>query len=187
LSKSESVPGAETIFMTGEGALSFVDTNVLAYAFDKSSSPKKRVAQRLMNELMDEDRLRVSTQVLQELFVTLTRKVIQRCSSEDALAVLDDLAPAGGRLCGDSSGLGRPSAAFLLGCVGCGCGGADRLDGAVDRGFERWAGDSRRASHQPVRGVIDPCWPSHPAPQAVYGNIVFASNNANLTRTEAGG
>jgi len=33
---------------------------------------------------MDEDRLRVSTQVLLELFVTLTRKVSQRCSSEEA-------------------------------------------------------------------------------------------------------
>ncbi len=77
--------------MTGERALSFVDTNVLVYAFDKSSSPKKRVAERLMNELMEEDRLRVSTQVLQELFVTLTRKVSQPCSSEEALAVLEDL------------------------------------------------------------------------------------------------
>jgi predicted nucleic acid-binding protein len=77
--------------MTGERALSFVDTNVLVYAFDKSSSPKKRVAQRLLNELMEEDRLRVSTQVLQELFVTLTRKVTQRCSSEEALTVLEDL------------------------------------------------------------------------------------------------
>jgi predicted nucleic acid-binding protein len=78
--------------MTGERALSFVDTNVLLYAFDKSSSPKKRVAQRLMNELMEEDRLRVSTQVLQELFVTLTKKVSQPCSGEKALAVLEDLA-----------------------------------------------------------------------------------------------
>jgi predicted nucleic acid-binding protein len=75
--------------MTGERALSFVDTNVLVYAFDKSSSPKKRVAQRLMNELMEEDRLRVSTQVLQELFVTLTKKVSQPCSGEKALAVLE--------------------------------------------------------------------------------------------------
>jgi predicted nucleic acid-binding protein len=77
--------------MTGENALSFVDTNVLVYAFDHSASPKKRVAERLMNELMQEDRLRVSTQVLQELFVTLTRKVRQPCSIEEALAVLDDL------------------------------------------------------------------------------------------------
>jgi predicted nucleic acid-binding protein len=77
--------------MSGERALSFVDTNVLVYGFDKSSSPKKLVAQRLLNELMEEDRLRVSTQVLQELFVTLTRKVSQRCSSEEALTVLEDL------------------------------------------------------------------------------------------------
>jgi predicted nucleic acid-binding protein len=77
--------------MTGERAVSFVDTNVLVYAFDKTSSPKKRVAQRLIDELMEEDRLRVSTQVLQELFVTLTRKVTQHCSGEEALAVLDDL------------------------------------------------------------------------------------------------
>ena len=78
--------------MTGERAVGFVDTNVLVYAFDKSTTPKKRVAQRLMSELMDEDRLRVSTQVLQELFVTLTRKVSQPCSSDEALAVLEDLA-----------------------------------------------------------------------------------------------
>jgi predicted nucleic acid-binding protein len=75
--------------MTGE--VSFVDTNVLVYAFEKGSSAKKRIAQRLMNELMDGDRLRVSTQVLQELFVTLTRKATQRCSSKAALAVLEDL------------------------------------------------------------------------------------------------
>ena len=68
--------------MTAERAPCFVDTNVLVYAFDKSSSPKKRIAQRLMNRLMTEDTLRVSTQVLQELFVTLTSKVSQRCSSE---------------------------------------------------------------------------------------------------------
>ena len=77
--------------MTAEKPLGFVDTNVLVYAFDKSSSPKKLVAQRLMNELMEEDRMRVSTQVLQELYVTLTTKVSRRCSSEEALAVLEDL------------------------------------------------------------------------------------------------
>ena len=78
--------------MSGERAPSFVDTNVLVYAFDKSGSPKNQLAQRLMNELMEEDRLRLSTQVLQELFVALTRKVSQRCSSGEALAVLEDLA-----------------------------------------------------------------------------------------------
>jgi len=77
--------------MTVDGPASFVDTNVLMYAFDKSDSPKKRIAQQLINRLMGEDRLRVSTQVLQELFVALTRKVSQRCSSKEALEVLDDV------------------------------------------------------------------------------------------------
>ena len=65
--------------MSGEKPPAFVDTNVLVYAFDKSSTPKKRIAQQLMHELMEQGRLRVSTQVLQELFVTLTGKVSQCC------------------------------------------------------------------------------------------------------------
>ena len=69
----------------------FVDTNVLVYAFDKSSSPKKLVAQQLLNKLMENDQFRVSTQVLQELFVTLTRKVSQPCSIREALEILEDL------------------------------------------------------------------------------------------------
>ena len=77
--------------MVDERPLSFVDTNILVYAFDKSHSIKQRIAERLMTDLMEADRLRLSTQVLQELFVTLTRKVSQRCSSQEALAVLEDL------------------------------------------------------------------------------------------------
>ena len=84
--------GPATIFMSDDRALAFVDTNVLVYALDNRNSPKKRVAQRLLNELMDSDRLRVSTQVLQELFVTLTRKVAQPCSNDEAAGVLEDLA-----------------------------------------------------------------------------------------------
>lgn len=73
--------------------LAFVDTNVLVYAFDKNPSPtpKKQIALRLVKELMEQDRLRVSTQILQELFVTLTRKVAHRSSTEEALAALKDL------------------------------------------------------------------------------------------------
>ncbi len=77
--------------MTAERLLSFADTNILVYAFDWSGSPKKRIAQRLLNELMGDDRLRVSTQVLQELFVTLTRKAKPPCPTDEALGVLEDL------------------------------------------------------------------------------------------------
>ena len=80
------------ISMTGERTGAFVDTNVLVYAFEKTSSPKKRVAQQLISELMKDNRLHLSTQVFQELFVTLTRKVRLPCRSEEAMAVLEDLA-----------------------------------------------------------------------------------------------
>jgi predicted nucleic acid-binding protein len=78
--------------MNDDGEPAFVDTNVLVYAFDKGGSSKQQIAQQLIGELMDQERLRVSTQVLQELFVTLTRKVKRPCSSAEALAVLEDLA-----------------------------------------------------------------------------------------------
>lgn len=93
---------------------------MLVSAFDKSSSPKKRIAQRLMNELMEEDRLRLSTRVLQELFVT--KKVSQRCSSEEALAGAGrsgSLAPDSDRLRSDSSGsrVSGPGEVLILGCT----------------------------------------------------------------------
>ena len=62
------------------------------YAFDKSDSTKTETSRRLVTELMDSDRLRLSTQVLQELLVTLTKKAPGRCSVPEALAVLEDLA-----------------------------------------------------------------------------------------------
>src|SRR5579885_3226066 len=70
---------------------SFVDTNILVYAFERAESRKKRISGRLLADLMDAGLLRLSTQVLQELFVTLTRKVARRSSDEEALAVLEDL------------------------------------------------------------------------------------------------
>jgi len=73
--------------MSADNELAFVDTNVLVYAFEKSGSPKKQRAKRLIDQLIDEDLLRISTQVVQELFVVLTRKGNQRCSSEEALIV----------------------------------------------------------------------------------------------------
>lgn len=76
--------------MHGEKNAAFVDTNVLVYALEINHSPKKQIAQRLINDLMERDEFRISTQVLLELFVTLTRKVSQPCSTAEALTVLDD-------------------------------------------------------------------------------------------------
>jgi predicted nucleic acid-binding protein len=76
--------------MSDEGP-AFVDTNILVYAADPSESHRHPIARELVIRLMAENRLRLSTQVLQELYVTVTRKVKVRWSPEEALARLDDL------------------------------------------------------------------------------------------------
>lgn len=59
--------------MSGERA--FVDTNVLVYAHDASAGNKRGRAQALIRELWDSGQGCLSIQVLQEFFVTVTRKV----------------------------------------------------------------------------------------------------------------
>ena len=54
--------------------LTFVDTNVLAYAHDRSESVKQPVARTLLEGLWRDRAGVLSTQVLQELYVVATRK-----------------------------------------------------------------------------------------------------------------
>lgn len=61
--------------MSAEPAREFVDANVLVYAFDASSGAKQVVAERLLERLWDGGTGCLSVQVLQEFFVTVTRKV----------------------------------------------------------------------------------------------------------------
>ena len=70
----------------------FVDTNILVYAFDSTDPARHRSAAQLLSRLMDEDRLRLSTQVLQEFYVTMTRKARPPWSPDRTLAKLDDFA-----------------------------------------------------------------------------------------------
>lgn len=68
----------------------FFDTNVLVYVFDPADSLKQMHAQALVAEHMAARDMVLSTQVLQELFVTLTRK--KRMAPGDALEVVSTLA-----------------------------------------------------------------------------------------------
>ena len=54
--------------------LTFVDTNVLAYAHDRSEASKRPIAQGILENLWQDQAGAVSTQVLQELYVVVTRK-----------------------------------------------------------------------------------------------------------------
>jgi len=70
----------------------FVDTNIFVYALAADDERRSPVAQKLVRELMVAQALRTSTQVLQELYVTLTRKTRTPLTAEQALRYLDQIA-----------------------------------------------------------------------------------------------
>ena len=69
----------------------FVDTNLLVYAHDESAGQKREVARGLLAELWVSREGCASVQVLQELFVSLTRKVSKPLPTRKAAALVEDL------------------------------------------------------------------------------------------------
>ena len=78
--------------MNAEEQPAFVDTNILVYALAADDPVRAPVAQDLLRRLMSHRALHTSTQVLQELYVTLTRKVRQPLSADQALRYLERIA-----------------------------------------------------------------------------------------------
>jgi predicted nucleic acid-binding protein len=68
----------------------FVDTNILVYAFDRFSGVKHVRANAVVSELLSSGRGVVSTQVLQELAVSLRRKVAQPLTRSEIRRVVED-------------------------------------------------------------------------------------------------
>lgn len=66
----------------------FVDTNILVYAAT-SGDARSVAALALVRELMQRDALRTSTQVLQEFFAVVTRKIEVRLTNKHAIEFLD--------------------------------------------------------------------------------------------------
>jgi predicted nucleic acid-binding protein len=56
-------------------ARTFVDTNILVYAHDLDAGHKNLIARKAVSELRESRSGLLSTQVLQDLYVTLTRKI----------------------------------------------------------------------------------------------------------------
>jgi predicted nucleic acid-binding protein len=76
--------------MSGE-ARRFVDTNVLVYAVAADEPEKQRVAKEIVERGFAEGNLVISSQVLLELYVTVTRKVSEPMSANDALQLVKAL------------------------------------------------------------------------------------------------
>jgi predicted nucleic acid-binding protein len=68
----------------------FVDTNILIYAYDISAADKHVTAVRILSELWDSRRGVLSTQVLQEFFVSATRKIPKPINENYATNIVRD-------------------------------------------------------------------------------------------------
>ena len=70
----------------------FFDTNILVYAFDQGEPEKAAVAKQLIREYGKDGDLILSTQVLQEFYVTVTRMGKTMLSRKEAEAIVNDFA-----------------------------------------------------------------------------------------------
>lgn len=66
----------------------FFDTNVLVYLFDADAPKKRERAREIFDQHVRDGSLSISTQVLQELYVTLTRKLAVTLSESEACEVI---------------------------------------------------------------------------------------------------
>jgi predicted nucleic acid-binding protein len=70
----------------------FVDTNVLIYAHDADAKAKHKTAKAILLKLWAERTAVLSTQVLQEFYVNVTRKIAHPISKESARLVVNNYA-----------------------------------------------------------------------------------------------
>ena len=77
--------------MSDEGSRTFVDTNILVYAHDSSAGEKHVISRDRVRALWADGSGCLSIQVLQEFYVTITRKVPRPFSPEAAAEVVADL------------------------------------------------------------------------------------------------
>jgi predicted nucleic acid-binding protein len=68
----------------------FVDTNIIVYAYDVSAGEKHSRSLEIMKDLWSTGRGIISTQVLQEFFVTVTRKIAKPLSAVVAKEIVKD-------------------------------------------------------------------------------------------------
>ena len=78
---------------SGTNDRTFVDTNVLIYAHDVDAGRKHEIARNLLRDLWTERTGILSTQVLQEFYVNVTRKIRKPLTKPEARSVLDTYAP----------------------------------------------------------------------------------------------
>ncbi|MEW6410736.1 MAG: PIN domain-containing protein [Nitrospirota bacterium] len=69
----------------------FLDTNIIIYAYDVSAGKKHEIAKKIVMDLWDSRLGVISTQVLQEFFVTITKKIPKPIEIKLAKEIMRDL------------------------------------------------------------------------------------------------
>jgi predicted nucleic acid-binding protein len=69
----------------------FLDTNILVYAYDEHEPKKQQKAQNILTDGIEQESSVLSVQVLGEFFNVVTRHVPQPMSSDEALEIIDML------------------------------------------------------------------------------------------------
>jgi len=72
-------------------ANTFLDTNILVYAYDEHEPEKQIRAQTLLRTAIQEESAVLSVQVLGEFFVVVTRRIKEPLSANDAEKIIDAL------------------------------------------------------------------------------------------------
>jgi len=68
----------------------FVDTNVLVYSHDLDAGAKREIAVTVMQKLWEQEIGVISTQVLQEFYVNVTRKIPKPLSPSTARGIIEN-------------------------------------------------------------------------------------------------
>ena len=74
-----------------KGDKTFIDSNLIIYAYDISAGKKHDIASKIMLDLWNSELGVISTQVLQELFVNITQKIPKPLNVKSAKEIINDL------------------------------------------------------------------------------------------------
>ena len=77
--------------MNDDHALSFLDTNILVYAYDQHEPQKMQIARQILKQGLLEKNVFLSAQVLGELFVVVTKKIKEPLAPAAALEIIEAL------------------------------------------------------------------------------------------------
>jgi predicted nucleic acid-binding protein len=74
--------------MSGERV--FLDTNIIVYAYDRDAGRKHEIARNLLIDMWNAEGGVLSTQVLQEFYITVTKKITSPLPPESAREIIVD-------------------------------------------------------------------------------------------------